>query len=281
MAVQDLRERLQSVKNLPALPTTVMRLIRGLGGGGLSAEELEAIVKTDEAISAVVLRMANSASQGQTGRAFNLHESVARLGSRTLQKIAVAQQCQAALTKRDSGFGLSRGQIWAGALGGGLAAELFARRGGQTDPGIAFVGGLLRDIGKLAMDEMIGAGPLKKAFASAVPGQTEVAVELQAFAMEHAQVGAELANLWGLPEPIQEAIRHHHDPDSAPEAHQLLADVVHCADAMTAWMGLGVGHPDLLSPMSPRARGQVGLDAETAESYMVTVKHSLDQITGG
>lgn len=276
-----LREQLEGIKSLPALPSTVVRLIRGLGGQGLSAEELESIVKTDEAISAVVLRMANSAQQGQTERPFTLHESVARLGSRVLQKIAISQQCRAALSKGDSGHGLSRAQAWVGALGGALAAEEIARQTEISDPSVVFVGALLRDIGKMAMDELIGVDALRRAFSGASEGETEVGVERGQFALDHAEVGGELAGLWGLPTEIQRSIQFHHAPDSAEEADRPTCDVVHCADAVATWMGLGVGHKELICPISARARDAVGMDAEAAEVYMVATKDALDKLMGG
>ena len=275
----DIRARLRELRDLPALPTTVMRLIRGLNGEGLNAEELEAIVRTDEAISAAVLRLANSAGQGQTaGRFFTLQESIARLGTRALQKIAISQQCQSVLSQGGEGFGLIRGQLWVGSLGGALAAEMIAKESKAADPGICFVAALLRDIGKLAMDQLLGASEMKRAFSNVDPGQNHIEIEHRVFGFEHAEVGSELAGVWGLPEEIGRAIRFHHEPDEEEEGLRGVCDVVHCGDAVAMWMGLGVGHDGLSYPISKRAKDVTGLRRKVVETYMSRVKLALDAI---
>lgn len=275
----DIGDRLSELQDLPALPTTVTRLIRGLNGEGLNAEELEAIVRTDEAISAAVLRLANSASQGQTtGRFFTLQESIARLGTRTLQKIAISQKCQSVLSQGGAGFGLIRGQMWIGALGGALAAEMIAKESRAADPGICFVAALLRDIGKLAMDQLIGVSEMKRAFANVDPELAQLEIERSAFGFEHAELGGKLADVWGLPEEIGRAIRFHHEPDKEEEGRRGVCDVVHSGDAVAMWMGLGVGHDGLSYPISKRAKEVTGLRRKVVETYMSRVKLALDEI---
>lgn len=275
----SLKARLEEIESLPALPSTVVRLIRGLSDNNVSAEELESIIKTDEAISAIVLRVANSAAQGQAGdRVFTLQESIARLGTRVLYKIAVSQQCSAVLADGGKGFGLMRGQLWIGALGGAIAADAIARQVGGVDASVCFVGGLLRDIGKLAMDRLVGADEMQRAFAKVKSGVQQIEIESEAFGLSHAEAGAELARIWGLPEEIARAIRYHHEPDLCEEGDQRLCDVVHGGDAIALWMGLGVGHDGLAYPISARAKEQLGLRRKKVETYMSAVKLELDKV---
>ncbi len=62
--MSKLAERLTTLKSLPALPTTVISLVRSLTGSTSGASDFEDIIKTDAALSAAVLKFANSAAQG-------------------------------------------------------------------------------------------------------------------------------------------------------------------------------------------------------------------------
>jgi HD-like signal output (HDOD) protein len=63
-------------------------------------------------------------------------------------------------------------------------------------------------------------------------GENPLDVELELFGVTHADVGARLLAIWGLPMAIVDVVQFHHDPGSAPESARRLASIVHVADAM-------------------------------------------------
>ena len=78
----SLNDTIAALDRLPALPATSMRLISMLAGGGRDADlrEVESIISHDEAVTAAVLRRANSAAFGMRGRVAGLSDAVRRLG---------------------------------------------------------------------------------------------------------------------------------------------------------------------------------------------------------
>jgi HD-like signal output (HDOD) protein len=274
--VIDLQKRLQTLNSLPPLPSTVIRLIRGLSGGTSGAGDLEEIIKTDEALSAAVLKFANSAARGATGRVFTLQESIARLGNRALHKIAVSQRCNTFLRKAESGLDLT-GDHWTFALGGGLAAEILAGQTKLADPGVCFVSGLLRDIGTLAIEKLLGPAELEKALASRIPGRDALTAERAAFGLDHAEVGAQLCRQWGLPGDITNAVCGHHTPEEKPEFDNDITRVVHCGDLIAVWMGLGSSDEAYIwsYPRCEQSMQRVGLSRENADGYIEEVKAQM------
>jgi len=199
-----------------------------------------------------------------------------------LHKIAVSQRCGAFLSQTDSGLNLT-GDHWTFSLGGGLAAEIIANHTRKADPGVCFVGGLLRDIGTLAIEKLLGPEKLKQALASRIPGQDAQAAERRAFGIDHAEVGAQLAAQWGLPSEIANAICGHHNPTEKPEFDDPITHVVHCGDLVAVWMGLGGGDEAYIwsYPKCEASMQRIGLSRDNADGYIAEVKKQMAQLAPG
>lgn len=272
--VTDLNKLLGNLERLPALPAIAARAISLLGQGGSSAAEVERIFRADEGLAAATLRRANSAACANgSKRSFGLKESIARLGNRVLMRIALEQQ--ASNTMRDGGksYGLERGALWRSSLGGAAVAERLAQECGKADPDLCFSAALLRDIGKLALDALAhGERALSWNQGADRPF---VEVERDRFGADHAEIGAFLAEKWSMPPEIVLAVRHHHRPPDDPSSW--ICDVVHCADCICRWAGLGIGDDGMCHPLSPRARDAVGIHRERVEGLAA---HALDFVNG-
>lgn len=268
-----LNETIASLDRLPALPSTSVRLVAMLAGGGAHANlrEVEQIVRQDESIAASILKLANSAAYGIPGRSFSISEAVRRLGTRTLAKIALETQVSGRLANAGVSYGLRRGSLAESALGGAIAAETLARRQ-HVDPELAFVAALLRDIGKLAIDALAGPDALE-AIAAQADARPFLTYEREAFGADHAELGALLCEHWGMPVEIVHAVRGHHEPPSNPA--NPLVDVIHAADCVARWAGLGLGCDGLLYPFNADARERLGTTRDELEALIADVHSAL------
>lgn len=266
-----LNDAIAALERLPAMPATSLQLISLLAGGGHDANlaEVERIIRRDEAVAAAVLRRANSAAFSLPGRIYGLSEAIRRLGARNLCRIAFESQASSYLAEAGRAYGLRRGALSQAALGGAIAADSLARTHG-ADPELCFVAALLRDIGKLAIDAVTGESALDAlSIEGEDSGRDFLALERQAFGADHAELGAMLCARWSLPAPIVRAVAHHHAPPS--DRPDLVSDIVHAADCVARWAGLGVGNDGLMYPFDTGARGRLHTSRDELEALVADV----------
>ncbi len=285
----SLNQIIGMLDRLPALPATLMRVTGMLADDALELPELAAVVRSDEALSALVLRAANSATYGVPGREFDIQQGLARLGIRNITALILKHESSSILEKAGRAYGLRRKALSQAAIGGSAVAELLARESGFTSPELAYTCGLLRDIGKIGVDALLAARDPAHPFATREPDTGFLEAEREALGHDHTQIGAALAEHWDLPARVAGAIRHHHTPPApgTPE-HDDLYDIVHAGDIACLWAGLGIGYDGLAYEVAPHVTKKHLPTRQRAEELILaavdaTIEHdqqTRDQQTG-
>jgi HD-like signal output (HDOD) protein/CheY-like chemotaxis protein len=228
-----LKELVSQVRQLPSLPSRCSELIDELASTDAAVDRVAAIVERDMGMTAKVLQLANSTFFGGRRRVSSAAEGVQLLGVETIRALVVSSRAfsQLELCKSD--------QYNVGALDGHslnvshcarvIAAAQHADGRTLAD---ATTAGLLHDIGKLVLIDVLAAEyptTLAKHWRS---GQAVWQVEQECFGATHAAVGAYLLGQWGLPDTVVGAVAWHHTPDhSATEAFSALT-AVHAGNAI-------------------------------------------------
>jgi len=216
-----------------------MRALHMTFDPNVSACDLQSAIAQDQALSAKILRIVNSAMYCLRGRVSTVSHAVAVLGIETVRSIimsAFAEQVfrSGMATAQDLGTKLMSDHSW----GAALAARTVARRVRYESPEEALVCGLMHDIGKPILlqslqDRYMGI------ISDAYRGESTFhEAELQAFGFSHAHVGALLAEKWRFPPQLSEAIGYHHDPLSAPNWPKL-ACIVNLANLFMVFLEIG------------------------------------------
>lgn len=212
------------VKTLPSLPTTVVALGEAVEDDRCTVDRILGILGRDPALSATMLRMANSALYaGQ--RVTDLKAAVMRLGFDAILQLG---RTAAVIRGYRTGQHLDPVLLWQHSVAVGLTAKGLCRtvrRAGDGDR--AFLAGLLHDIGKIALDRCFteAYGPVVEAVAA---GEFPLEAETRLLGVTHAEVGAMVAQSWSFPEALVETLRdHHHPPPGA-----FLAHLVHLCDLL-------------------------------------------------
>ncbi len=264
-----------TMDRLPAMPAVLARAIPLLLNPDSESAAIEKVIRQDEAMTAAVLRLANSALHGCSGKHFDLRQSMARLGRDKLRRCLFEQQVSGLVGGENAAFGLQRGAMWRSSLAGAIAAEELAHEHGFDEPSLAFVCGLLRDIGKLALNVKFGDEYLSTISLHTDDGCSFTEAEHSALGFDHAQLGAALARKWRMPERIAAAIEWHHEPPADAQRHDMLFDIVHAADAIARWAGLGVGVDGMEYRLAEHVRTGLKLDRRSAEREIVLVWEKL------
>jgi HD-like signal output (HDOD) protein len=109
-------------------------------------------------------------------------------------------------------------------------------------------------------------------------GATLIGAEREILGVDHTEVGAEVAAVWKLPDPVVSAIRWHHDPNRVPTGVDgACVDLVHVADALAHSFGFGADVGELQRPLDPQAFDRLKLAAPGLEQV---VAGSLAEIEG-
>jgi putative nucleotidyltransferase with HDIG domain len=170
---------------------------------------VSAVLERDVAMSAKVLQLANSALFGLTSTVTSVRDAVMYLGVDTIRSLALSAEAFGKVAPRGSAeFSLDEFQAHAMLVARITASILPAGRTQQE----AVTAALLHDIGKLVLvsdDDRRWAQLNDRARERNVPLHV---VEEQTDGVTHADIGAHLLSLWGLPDGIVEAVAHHHDP---------------------------------------------------------------------
>ncbi|MFZ5808891.1 MAG: HDOD domain-containing protein [Chloroflexota bacterium] len=245
----SLDDLIKRVGELPPMPQVAQKALDLIRDPKSDMGSVAKILAMDEAMTSLVLRWANSAYYGLKYPVSTVHQAVTYLGYRTLHSLILAASVAAFLERPAPGYALERGDLWRHSIAVAAGARLIAADFGQKIAEEAYHAGLLCDIGKLALEILL------RNTNTNLPdwqGQSFNDLESAHFGIDHAALGAELAQRWRLPPPLIDAIAHHHHPSQANEG-AILAAAVHLADATAMSLGIGLGKDGLQYTVDPIA----------------------------
>jgi putative nucleotidyltransferase with HDIG domain len=205
-----------TLRDLPPLPRVFSELKVALSDPKTSLEQVSRIVEKDVAVSAKLLQLVNSAFFGMSREVSDVKTACVHLGITVLQDLVLTIEVQRSFKRNE----LITDEFLEEFQEHAQLAARFAAGIAQTfklTPAV-ILAAFLHDIGKLVMAERTPAH-----FARAIAEAQELSVPLyeveeRLTQVSHAEVGAYLLGLWGLPAPVVEAVAHHHHPRRV--AHQ-------------------------------------------------------------
>ena len=232
LASEQLKQLASRLGCLPSLPSSYEQLTAELRRPEPSVERIAGIVSRDIGMTTKILQLVNSSFFGLPQPASNVPEAVMYLGLATIRALVLSTQVFSQFNQRTmkafSIDGIAQ-HCW--------MSGVFARRIAETEQPDAkisdqcFLGGLLQDLGYL----ILAAGlpePYTQVMQAARDSNRPVwEVEQAELNASHAEVGAYLLGLWGLPTPVVEAVALHHRPATATFHGFSSVIAVHVADA--------------------------------------------------
>lgn len=221
------------IETLPSLPRTYLELMRELRREEPSLRVIGELVNQDVGMSANILKLVNSAFFGLRTHVSSPLHAVNLLGTEIIKALIISLHLFSRFNMdRFPGFSLEL--LWKHSLTTGLFAKTIAQIEGRRPPEIddCFISGLLHDVGKLLLAANFEQRYQEVLARSRAERRTVHDMEREAFAASHAEIGAYLLGLWGLPENVVTAIFGHHTPPSAPTPGFSTLLAVHAANSL-------------------------------------------------
>ena len=257
-------DEIDHLKPIADIAGKVMRLLDDPDSG---MADLYDIIRYEPALTADVLKLANSAYFGLPGKVADVKQAVVYLGMTQVVDLVLVVSCSQALRGSHDGYGLARGDLWKCAVAGAIMANDLTEIRGRTRSSLTFTGALLRDIGKVVIDQHVKSVAeriLERVHTQNIDFMT---AEQQVLGVDHAQVGAMVAEKWHLPNALPCIIRYHHRPLEADGCFEASA-FVHLADFLCRKMGIGIGIDDGGYVEDERVIQALGLDATQVQAVM-------------
>lgn len=263
-AVESIIQAIDRLKPVTDVAGKVMALLDDPDCG---LSDLSDIIRHEPSLTANILKLANSAYFGLPGKISDVKQAIVYLGMTQVVDLVLMVSCSERFSGAHEGYGLKAGELWKSAVSGAIMANDLAGLKGVGQGGVIFTGSLLRDIGKVVLDQYVNSASEKIANRVKTQHITFAEAERQVLGFDHVDVGAMVAENWNFPVSLQCIIRYYHTPLKAKGCF-LEACVVHLADAMCRKMKIGMGVDDPSYPEDERVARSLGLNESQIQDVL-------------
>ncbi len=241
--IDDIRKKLST---FPSMPQTAVKMRELFKKGDVPINEIENILRQDPALSANILKLANSAHFGVSSKVGSLKKAVILLGLKRFEQIAVSAYMEKSMDKAVEGYDLSPGELWTHSIAVATTAEAIAKLLKISDSNDVFIPALLHDMGKLILGQFVKTES-KHIESIVAKGESWVRAEYMVLGTDHAEIGAQILANWSFPSDVIDAVRWHHNPERIKNS-KLQTEIVYLSNLLCH------SRPDVMvrkSPMYP------------------------------
>lgn len=277
---ENLRQALNHLDSLPAIPSIAQKILSLKITTDEGERALLELVGKDPTILSRIVGLANSPLFGTGRDILTLREAVALLGSRRIKMVAISFSMMTSMARKHVGL-LDIQSLWQHSLSIAMTMDYMARLMPEnlrpSDDEI-YLAGLLHDIGFLVLDYLdTQLSDRFHARMAAEPGRTVEEIEAKMLEMNHGELGAALAQCWGLPEIIVAVINYHHRPDDRrADVGQPLVTMTNLAEKLLPPFGISEPVQPQISAEEWRA---LGIDPRRESEIVAAVKENIREVS--
>ncbi len=256
-------ELVKGIAKLASLPEVCIRVNEMVDDPRSSAADIGKVISHDTALTAQLLRMANSSFYNFPSKVGTISRAVTVVGERELRYLVLALSAVRTFAQVPVEL-INMASFWRHSVYCGVVARLVAGQCHVLHSERLFVAGLLHDVGMLVM---MNREPelVKQALAESASGEKEqYQAEIELFGFDHAEVGGVLMRQWNIPEALCETVTCHHDIGKAEDA-RLDAAIIHIANVIANRSELEDDYEGPLPQVDPQAWEITGLNEEVMD----------------
>jgi len=232
----SIAQQLENIE-IPPMPHTLHKVLQEMDRIAITAKNLEAIIKEDPALTARILKIANSPAYGVSGNIATVSHAIVILGFEEVKNLVIGLSLTQTFGM-DMDFGeFSVKDLWMHSIGVANISMEIAKLVNGLDPEEFFIMGLLHDLGRILL-----CISFKKELGEILDLQESKKIPLNVaediYGLSHTEAGAYMVKKWRLSDKIVNAVRYHHHPKSAGNEERICA-VIYLADQVCHKLGLG------------------------------------------
>ncbi len=274
----DLRAAILNLDSLPTMPLVAQKILRLPLDTLKGEQQLLKLIEQDAQISARIIGLANSPLFGSANKITSIKDAAMMLGINRVKSVSVGIAVMSTFTRHASGQ-MNLQQLWLHSLGIALAMCTLAHAmpsGNRPLDEQVFFAGLLHDIGFMVLNYLDPvSSDLLQSRLTAAPDRPVNEVEAEVIEVGHAELGAELAQHWDLPDSIVAVLRYHHTPDYAEAGNgQPFISLLNLAEKLLPAFGI----PErAASDITEHDWRVLGIDPQNEEELALSVRQQAEQ----
>lgn len=272
---EQLHNIIMTTRDLPAMPQVASKVLELSSDPNTSAFQLQQVIADDQAMTARILKIANSALYSCSRKIKTLTEAIVMLGFNSIRSLVVTSAARNLYNTRTSQTGLKERLLWEHSIGCAFACRIMAS---ETRPALteeAFLAGLMHDIGKLVLN--IQTPEMFDQIVQVVYNENRSfsLTEKEIIGFDHTEVGALLVNKWKLSPILEEVIKNHHnDAALSPEAPLIL--YLDLGNKLCRKLGIGFLQDPDLDIVGCQANQILGFSPEFFDQVISQLQETLE-----
>jgi diguanylate cyclase (GGDEF)-like protein len=228
----QLMDLIEEEINLPSPPAIAVKILNSVQQDQVNLAELAEVISVDPALTAKMLKVANSGLFNCSAEISNIKRAISILGTNLIKNIAlsfvIADKFSNCL-----GCQFDFNQFWRRSATMAASAEVIVKQLGIKQEDI-FVAALLQDIGMLLIALSKGE-EYSRIIQEARNGMASLTeLEIKHYQFDHQQVGYALLTSWKFPALITEPLLNHHHPEKSSSELSQATSILHCADQLAS-----------------------------------------------
>jgi HD-like signal output (HDOD) protein len=275
--VNNLRERIKkAVADLPPMPAVIIEIQKLLSDPNSTTGQIAELIETDQAIAVKILKLANSAFYGLSGKVTSIQHAAVILGYKTLGELITIAGFSGLMGKKLSGYGYNSDELWKHSLAVALGSKIIAEKKQPEATNELLTAGLIHDIGKIILDPYVFKK--RRDFQTLLKNRdlTFLEAEKHILGFDHAEIASEVCKNWKLPDLLTGAIKYHHCP-SLSNGNKM-AFILHLADYIAVSCGAGYDTDDVLYILDENIETALKIYQKDISSIMSSVMDAMVKV---
>lgn len=271
----NIKKIVYKIKSLQPIPAVVHKVLLMSEDPDSQLSDLLDIVKVDPAITANLLKVCNSAHMGLPQKVDSVQKALTLMGLQGVVELVLAQNFGANLRRAQKGYLLEKGELWKQSLACAMVARDLAERRQLGNLPAIYTAALLKDIGKVVLNEFIEgqAGKIQQLVEK--KGLSFIEAEKQCIGVDHAELGGIIAREWHFNSHLIFMIENHHLADPGARRDPCTASI-YLADMVAMMSGSCIGVDRLAYPVYEDIFKDSFLSKEELKSLMLSYEGYLN-----
>jgi HD-like signal output (HDOD) protein len=273
-----LEELIKEIKVLKPIPQIANQILTIVENPNSSITDIADIILYDPSTTANLLKICNSDYFSQSREIDSVRDAISFLGIDHIIDLILLNGGAENLTKCQEGYGLHEGELWRQAVASALIAkELAEQKGISQKKHIIFTAALLKDIGKVVLDQFVSDSFEKISYQVENKGLSFREAEKKIIGIDHAELGGLVAKIWKFSPKMIFIISNHHL--SNPKAQgDIETSIVYLADTICMMMGIGGGSDGLAYRFHKDVLDRLGINHSNLQKIIMRFGERMQKV---